>query len=52
MQTLTTTKREEYLITASKLSIAELNELINKCLDEKNFKDAQIYAEIYNRRVK
>lgn len=52
MFTKDTTKYElELRMQASKLSIRELNQLIDECLDQENFEDAKIFAEIYNRRV-
>lgn len=45
------THKQELQLQASKLSIAELNKLIDECLDAKNYEDATIYANLYNRRV-
>jgi len=52
MGTIVGKHKYDLITQASKLSLIELNELIDKCVDEKNFDDARIFAEIYNRRVK
>jgi len=52
---LTTTRKKyewELKTSASKLSLRELNNLIDQCLDHKKYDDAQIYATIYARRMK
>jgi len=45
-----TTKKYDLVLKASKLSKIELNNLIDVCLDEKNYEDAKIFADIYLRR--
>jgi len=46
------TKREHELkLTACKLSLQELNTLVDECMDNGEFDDASIYAKIYTRRV-
>jgi SOS response regulatory protein OraA/RecX len=51
MLTKQTTNHElELKMVASKLSLHELNVLIDQCLDGENYTDAEIYAKIYTRR--
>ena len=41
----------ELKLLASKLSIKELDTLINDCLDKKQYEDATVFAKIYNKRI-
>jgi len=50
MNTKVAQRKYELLTHASKLSLRELNDLIDKCLDEKNYDDAKIFADIWNNR--
>jgi len=47
----TTTHEMELRLQSSKLSLKELDDLINECLDVQNYADAKAYAIIYTRRV-
>jgi len=42
--------KQEALITASKLSKQELNNLIDELLDKQEFDEATIFAKIYKKR--